>query len=74
VAGNLSHFLLILAKEFFMAKNSRIEELEFLRSIMFDLRHSYPDHNEKILDDVLQNINYKLECEEKQVQHRALAH
>lgn len=51
-----------------MAKNSRLEELEFLTTIMSDLKH-YPDHNERILDDVLQSISYKLQCEVKMVQN-----
>ena len=49
---------------------SRVEELEFLSVIMEDLKNNYPEHNKNILQDVLQSIQYRLQCEVKQNKQR----
>lgn len=49
--------------------NSRIEELEFLSVILNDLK-SYPDHNPNVIEDLIQNVHYKLEREVETVRSR----
>jgi hypothetical protein len=49
---------------------SRVEELEFLSVIMEDLKNNYPEHNKKVLQDMIQSVQYKLQCEVKQEKQR----
>lgn len=44
--------------------NSRLEELEFLISIMNDLAHKYQGHNTKLLEELISNLNYRKDKEE----------
>ena len=44
--------------------NSRVEELEFLISIMSDLAHKYSGHNETLLEELISNLKYRQEKEE----------
>ena len=43
--------------------NNRIEELEFLISILSDLSH-YKEHNETLLSELISNLNYRRDREE----------
>jgi len=45
-------------------KNSRIQELEFLISIMNDICHNYPSHNDKLLEELIANLSYRKDKEE----------
>ena len=45
--------------------NSRVEELEFLISIMSDLAHKYKGHNINLLEELISNLNYRRNNEEK---------
>ena len=44
--------------------NSRVEELEFLIIIMSDLVYKYKGHNNKLLEELISNLNYRKEKEE----------
>lgn len=43
--------------------NNRLEELEFLISILSELSH-YKEHNENLLSELISNLNYRKEREE----------
>jgi len=43
--------------------NNRIEELEFLISVLSDLAH-YKGHNENLLLELISNLNYRKDREE----------
>lgn len=44
--------------------NSRVEELEFLISIMNDLAHKYQGHNTRLLEELISNLTYRKDHEE----------
>ena len=44
--------------------NSRIEELDFLISILGDLAHKYKNHNTNLLEELISNLSYRKEKEE----------
>ena len=46
--------------------NTRVEELDFLISIITELKNKYKEHNSGILQNVLQQLQYQRELEEKQ--------
>ena len=48
-------------------KNTRLEELEFLITIMSDLAHEYKDHNDKLLEELISNLKYRKNSEEATV-------
>ena len=52
--------------------NSKLEELDFVLSILADLKHNYKEHNPTVLTDILQIVKYKIECEEKQILNSSL--
>lgn len=43
---------------------SRVEELEFLITIMGDLAHTYKNHNTKLLEELISTLNYRKNKEE----------
>ena len=45
-------------------KNSRLQEIEFLISILNDLSHNYPEHNENVLEELIANLCYRRDKEE----------
>jgi len=47
--------------------NSRIQEFEFLISIMNDLLYKYPNHNQKVLTSVVSQLEYQKSNEETTV-------
>lgn len=51
--------------------NSRVIELEFLISIMNDLVHKYKNHNAKLLEELISNLEYRKEKEELTVEAKA---
>ena len=48
-----------------MMSMSRQEELSFLISILSDLKCNYPSHNERVLQSVIDILEYRLESEER---------
>lgn len=44
--------------------NSRLEELDFLISIMTDLSLKYEGHNKNLLSELISTLNYRKEKEE----------
>ena len=44
--------------------NSRASELEFVSSILQDLSMNYPEHNEKVLYQLIDIIRYRIITEE----------
>lgn len=44
--------------------NSRVEELEFLISVLNDLAFKYPNHNTKLLEEIISNFKYRRDTEE----------
>ena len=44
--------------------NSRLQELEFLVSIMSDLAHTYKGHNVRLLEELISNLNHRIDSEE----------
>lgn len=51
--------------------NSRVDELEFLISIMNDLRFKYPSHNKNILESIVSQLEYQKSNEETTVVAKA---
>ena len=47
--------------------NSRVEELEFLISVMNELRFKYPQHNRNLLESVVSQLEYQKSNEETTV-------
>ena len=47
--------------------NSRLEELEFIISIMNDLRYRYPSHNKNVLESIVSHLEYQKSNEETTV-------
>ncbi len=47
--------------------NSRVEELEFLISVLNDLAHRYKGHNTKLLEEIISNFEYRRDTEETTV-------
>jgi len=47
--------------------NTRIQEFDFLISIMNDLCFKYPQHNKKLLENLIQTLQYMKENEENTV-------
>lgn len=47
--------------------NTRLEEFDFLISIMSDLAHKYPNHNERLLEELISNLKYRRENEKTTV-------
>jgi hypothetical protein len=44
--------------------NSRVQEFEFLISILNDLAHKYQGHNTRLLEEIISNFEYRRETEE----------
>lgn len=51
--------------------NSRIDELNFLISVLNDLIHRYPNHNRQILESVASQLEYQKSNEETTVVAKA---
>ncbi len=52
--------------------NSRVEEFDFLITIMNDLSRNYNDHNSKVLDELVSNLRYRKTNEETTVKARCV--
>ncbi len=50
--------------------NTRVEEYDFLISITCDLKNNYPEHNKKVLEQLIQHLSYLRDREETQSVHR----
>lgn len=47
--------------------NTRVEEFEFLITIMSDLAHKYQGHNQNLLEELISNLEYRKDHEETTV-------
>ena len=47
--------------------NTRRDELDFLISIMNDLCYKYPNHNKKLLENLIQTLTFMKSSEETTV-------
>ena len=47
--------------------NSRLEELDFVISIMNDLCYRYPSHNKNVLESIVSQLEYQKSNEETTV-------
>jgi len=51
--------------------NSRVDELNFLISVLNDLAHKYHNHNAKLLEELISNLEYRKGNEELTVEAKA---
>ncbi len=54
-------------------ENSRVDELEFLISIMNELKFKYKNHNEKVLESVISQLKYQKSNEETTIMAKAMS-
>jgi hypothetical protein len=53
--------------------NSRIDEFDFLISIMSDLAYNYKGHNIRLLEELIANLNYRRVNEKSTIISKALS-
>ena len=53
--------------------NSRVDELEFLISIMNELAHKYKGHNTKLLEELISNLEYRKTNEQTTIKAKCIS-